>query len=339
MQFELRTQVIEPPRRTFSHLVERYGDRPASRYEEGTIDLQPTANFHYRPLWAPDKEIYDPAYSAFRLEDPYSFTDPRQFYYAPYVTSRSDMHEAFGSTLSYLEKRGLLDRLPEAWSTLLQDLVLPLRHYEAAAQMNSANGCRFGYGTTVTQCLSYAAFDRIGNAQILSRAGISFGGGTAEPLEVAKRAWLEDAALQPLRKLTEEMLVEKDWAVGFITLDLTDQLLYGMLYGTLDEAALMGGAGSYSLLAQHLSGWFADQRRWVDALYKAWVADPVNGTANAKLLGEVAERALAAAFEAVRPIAARADELVSAGSVDAVEASVAAVRSTLATTGAVMKEA
>ena len=39
MQIELRTQVIEPRRKTFQHLIDRYGDRPASRYEEGTVDL------------------------------------------------------------------------------------------------------------------------------------------------------------------------------------------------------------------------------------------------------------------------------------------------------------
>ena len=96
MQYELRTQVIEPPRKTFDHLVRRYGDRPASRYEEGTIDIQAKENFHYRPLWDPTHEIYDEAYSAFRLTDAYSFTDPRQFYYAPYVTSRAAMADAVG---------------------------------------------------------------------------------------------------------------------------------------------------------------------------------------------------------------------------------------------------
>ena len=210
MQFELRTQVIEPQRKTFQHLIDRYGDRPASRYEEGSIDIQAQTNFHYRPLWAPDKEIFDPDYSVLKLTDPYSFTDPRQFYYAPYVTSRSEMHEAFGSTLGYLEKRGMFDRLPESWSALFRDVVLPLRHYEAGAQMISANACRFGWGTTTTQCFGYAAFDRIGNAQILSRAGISFGGGTAESLALAKTTWLEDAAFQPLRKLVEETIVERE---------------------------------------------------------------------------------------------------------------------------------
>ena len=79
---------IEPERNTFTYLVERFGDRPASRYQEGSFDIQPTENFHYRPIWDPDHEIYDPDYTALKLTDPYSFTDPRQYYYAPYVASR-----------------------------------------------------------------------------------------------------------------------------------------------------------------------------------------------------------------------------------------------------------
>ncbi len=77
MQIELRTQVIEPQRKTFQHIIDRYGDRPSTRYEEGTIDLQSTVNFHYKPLWAPDKDIYSPDFSVLKLTDPYSFMDPR----------------------------------------------------------------------------------------------------------------------------------------------------------------------------------------------------------------------------------------------------------------------
>ena len=47
-------------RHTFSH-VARFlgGDKPASRYQEATIGLQPEVNFHYRPLWQPEFELYD----------------------------------------------------------------------------------------------------------------------------------------------------------------------------------------------------------------------------------------------------------------------------------------
>lgn len=322
MQIELRTQVIEPQRKTFQHIVERYGDRPASRYEEGTIDLQGVVNFHYKPLWAPDKEIYSPDFSKLKLTDPYSFMDPRQFYYAPYVTSRADLHEAFGATLGYLEKRGMFERLPQAWGSVIADVLLPLRHYEAAAQMISAHAARFGWGTSTTQCFTYAGFDRIGNAQILSRVGIAYGGGTAEPLHLAKTAWIEDPTWQPLRKHVELMLVEMDWGKGMVALDVTDRLVYELLYTHLDDAALSAGAGSYSLVAQHLSTWFADQRRWFDALYKAWVADPEYGAGNRDLIADVVASTLDTAGAALAPIAAATDGLIAAGTTDALAAAV-----------------
>lgn len=338
MQFELRTQVIEPQRKTFQNLVDRYGDRPASRYEEGTIDLQATANYHFRPLWGPELDIYSPDYSVLKLTDAYDYVDPRGYYYAPYVTSRADLHESFAATLGYLEKRGLFDRLPESWRTLFAELVLPIRHYEAAAQMVSSHAARFGWGTTVTQCAAYAAFDRVGNAQLLSRAGISFGGGTADSLARAKQLWLEDEALQPLRRLTEETLVERDWGLGMVRLDVTDQILYSLLYTHLDDAAITGGAGSYSLVSQHLSGWFTDQRRWLDALYKAWVADPDHGADNLATLQQTVGDALTAADAALRPVAAKADELVGAGCTEALAAAVAATRAHFADLGITTQE-
>jgi len=151
----------------------------------------------------------------------------------------------------------------------------------------SAHAARFGWGTSTTQCFTYASCDRIGNAQILSRVGIAYGGGTAEPLHLAKTAWLEDPAWQPLRKHVELMLVEMDWGKGMVALDVTDRLVYDLLYAHLDDPAIGAGARSYSPVAQHLSTWFADQRRWFDALYKAWVADPECGEANRALLAEI----------------------------------------------------
>ena len=333
MQYELRTQVIEPPRKTFTHLVERYGDRPASRYEEGSIGIQPKENFHYRPLWAPEHEIYGASFSALRLPDPYSFLDPRQFYYAPYVTSRAGMADAAAATLDYLEKRDLLARLPEAWNTLLAEVLVPLRHYESGAQMISSDITRFGQGTSITQCAAFAAFDRIGNAQLLSRVGIALGGGTAELLGEAKTAWLTSPALQGLRRYIEETLVERDWGVALVRLDVLDTLLFGVVASHLDDAAIGAGAGSYSLLVQHLAAWFAEQRRWVNALYAAWRSDPELGDANAAVLAQAASDALDAATEAMAPFAARVDELTGAGAAEAVAAAAATLRADLAPAG------
>ena len=288
--YQLRTLVIEPKRNTFDYLVERFGDRPATRYQEGSYNVQPVANFHYRPTWDADREIYDPNFTALKLTDPYAYKDPRQFYYTPYVADAANRWEAFAQTLKYVEDRRLLDKMPENWHSFLTGFVLPLRHYESGAQLISSNASRFAWGTTVSQPMAFASFDRIGNAQMLSLIGLAMAGGAADTLSEAKKNWLYSAKLQGLRKLVEELFAEPDWAVSLIALDLADVQLYPVLYTHTDERALVRGATAYSLFASHFNNWFANQRRWLTALLKAWSEDPQHGESNRKVLTGIVDR-------------------------------------------------
>lgn len=303
MGYELRTNAIEPRRNTFDGLVARFGDKPATRYQEGTYDIQPTEHFHFRPFWAPERQLYDPDYTVLKLTDPYNFSDPRQFYYNTYVSARADHYEAFGKTLKYIEDRSMFDRLPENWHSMMVQSIVPLRHYEAGAQLISINACRFAWGTTISQASAYAAFDRIGTSQLLSMIGLSIGGGGQEKLAEAKEHWMEDQYLQPLRRFIEEAIVEQDWASGMIALDLADAQLYPLLFEHLDERALFRGAGAYSLIAQHFSSWYANQQKWLMPLYKAWAQDPEHGEANREAMGSIIARWQPLAHEGVRTLA------------------------------------
>lgn len=307
MQYELRYQVIEQKRQSYQNVIDRFGDQPASRYLEATLDVEPRENFHYRPTWAQDRELYDERFSALRLTDPYAYTDPRQYYYTPYVTNRAALHDEFGKTLTYLEERELLARMPDAWRAILASVVVPLRHYESGAQLVSVTGARFAYGTSLEQCCTFAAFDRIGNAQMLSRVGIALAVGTADVLTTAKQEWLDSDHLQPLRRLTEETMIVEDWAEGLLAVDIIDSLIYPLLYTGLDDRALLEGAGAYSLFAQHLNTWFKDQRKWLDALITAWREDPENGEANQAHLARIDETWRPRAQEAVDALSAVID--------------------------------
>ena len=333
MQFELRTQVIEPKRKTFTNLVERYGDRPASRYEEGSIDIQCVENFHYKPLYDANRGHFDVDYTAFKLTDPYSFTDPRQFYYAPYVQSRAAMGEAFAKSVDYVESRGLMNKLPAGWDAVVGEMLIPLRHWEAGAELVHIEGSRWAWGTTIDQCCTFAAFDRIGNAQNLSRIGIVFGEGHAGALAAGKEKWMSDPALQGLRRLIEELLCEGDYGKALIAMDLTDRLLYSLMYTYLDEAALVGGAGSYSLLAQHFSSWFADQRRWVDQLIATWFADEQFGAANKEAANEVLARRWGQIVEAVSDLASAIDARINVGAAANVQSNAMALAAELTELG------
>jgi phenol/toluene 2-monooxygenase (NADH) P1/A1 len=313
VQYELRQQVIDPRRPTFTHLIRRYGERPATRYEEGSVGTQPTQNFHYRPLWDPTHEIYDEGFSALRLADPDAFVDPRQYYYTPYVSNRAAMHEAFGRNLAYVADRGLLTAMPQAWHNLMTRVVLPLRYYEAGAQLIAVAGARYAYGSTIEQCMSYSAFDRIGNAQLISRIAIAVGGNTDEALAPTKRAWQEYPELQGLRRLVEELLVEPDWAIAATALDLSDRLIYPLLTHHLDDTSLLAGAGAYSLVVQQLADWFADQRRWIEALLSAWIADPTHGPTNSAVLRAAVNRYLPQVETAVGDLARGIDVITDVG--------------------------
>jgi phenol hydroxylase P1 protein len=229
------------------------------------------------------------------------------------------MHESFGKTLDYVTDHGLLERTPANWRQLISEVIIPLRHYESGAQMLFSNACRFSYGATIAQCCSYEGFDRIGNAQLISRVGIALGEQTSEVLKAAKTLWIEAPSMQGLREVEEKLLVEQDWAVGVIGLDLVDDLLDTLVYRDLDEEAIMGGAGAYSLLAQHIGTWWTEHRKWLDPLYKAWIADEQYGEANKAAIAAAVNTWLPQALAAVTLVAKRADELAGTASLAAVE--------------------
>ncbi len=72
MQIDLRTVSITPLRQTYNHIAERQGaDKAASRYIEATMDVQANANFHYRPTWDPEHELFDATRTALKMQDWY----------------------------------------------------------------------------------------------------------------------------------------------------------------------------------------------------------------------------------------------------------------------------
>ena len=90
MQIDLRTVSITPLRQTYNHVADRLGgDKAASRYIEATMDVQANANFHYRPTWDPEHELFDATRTALKMKDWYALKDPRQLYYGSYTQARA----------------------------------------------------------------------------------------------------------------------------------------------------------------------------------------------------------------------------------------------------------
>lgn len=302
MQIDLRTVSITPLRHTFDHVAEQLGaDKPASRYQEGTLRVQADANFHYRPTWDPEHEIFDPSRTAVTMANWYTFKDPRQYYYGTYTIARARMQETAEADFDFVEQRGLADSYDASAKQLALDVMLPLRHVAWGANMNNSSICAYGYGTAITAPCIFQAMDQLGIAQYVTRLGLLLGG--PEVLDVAKAAWLDDPAWQGLRRLVEDTLVVKDWFELYVAQNFVlDGVLYPLVYDHFDTALTVQAGPTVSMLVRFQSDWFAETSKWVDATMKTAVAESPE---NAALIGGWVSAWRDRVTEALAPVAER----------------------------------
>lgn len=300
MQIDLKTQTIKPLRNTYVHVAKYVGDKkPATRYQEGTYGLQPDANFHYRPTWAPEFEIFDKKRTKIEMENWYSLKDPRQFYYGSYCSTRGRMQETAEGDFAFVESRGLTDSMPEAPKKMAIETYVPLRHVAWGANMNNTGICAYGWGTIVTAPAIFHAMDNLGIAQYLSRLGLALG--EVEALNTAKRLWMEDEKWQGMRRLTEDLLVIQDWFELYVAQNLAfDGILYPLVYEKIDRRIQLHAGPTVAMLTRFQSEWFAETSKWVNAVIKGVASE---SEANMSLVRDWTDRYKVRAIDAVTPLA------------------------------------
>lgn len=274
MSLEIKTSSLEPVRHTYANIARRFGEKPATRYQEATYDAQATTNFHYRPLWNPDKTLNDKNYTIIQMEDWYDLKDPRQFYYGAYVQNRARMQDTAEGNYKFFEKRDLVDNLNEEVLEAVTFGLLPLRHVEQTANLNFMYGSAYGYGTAISQACLYAGMDRLGMAQYLSRIGLLIDGNSSDSLQQAKDYWMNDEAWQGIRALCEHTLIIKDWFELFIAQSLViDTFIHVVHYQHLDNWLVENNGRDIAILTEFMQDCFKDITGWSNSVMKTVVAE------------------------------------------------------------------
>ncbi len=315
MTIEIKTATLEPVRNTFAHIERRFGDKPATRYQEATYDVQSEKFFHYRPLWQPEKELNDPSRTAILMADWYDFKDPRQFYYGTYVQSRSKMQEAAENNYAFFEKRNLASHLPDNLTEKLIRYLVPLRHLEHGANLNNMYASSYGYGTAITQACLYNGMDRLGIAQYLSRIGLILDGNSGDALAEAKLVWMNESIWQGIRAAAEKMTVTEDWFEVLVAQDVVlDSLMHDLIYNQFDQWLQDNGAQDIGMLTEFMQVWNKDTSRWVDATLKIAAAE---SDENKALLEKWISEWKGILLEALAPLA---DEMLGGDALSQAEA-------------------
>lgn len=270
MSLNISAKDIKPLRLNYSHIIRRIGDKkPASRYQEAVLDVQPTTNFHYPPSWEPDKQLFDVTRTKIVMEDWYSFTDPRQYYYTSYVSARAKQQEVMDKNFDVLEKHSMLKNVDTATLNAVRSLLIPLRHYEYGANMNNQDICDRGYGAAITSAASYQGFDHIGMAQYISRIALLLDDNEDTTLVAAKTQWMDNPEWQPLRKALEDSFVCDDWFEILVAQNLIlDAYIYPLAYEHFMGKVSAEGGTSLIMLTQFFNDWYKESCRWTDQLIK-----------------------------------------------------------------------
>lgn len=302
MSLEIKTNVIKPRRQTYDHIAKRLGaDKAATRYQEGTWDLQPTENFHYRPTWDPSRALYDKSLTAIKMEDWYTFNDPRQLYYGTYTMARHKMMEAEESHFKFIDKSNMMATMSAPWQQKVKEFLLPLRHFEWGANMNNCDFSDKAYGTAISQVGLFSAMDRLAMAQIISRVGLLLDDNSGESLDQAKVDWMESDLWQGVRRMVEDSFVVKDWFELLIAQNLCmDGVVFPLFYQYFEEVGNQNGGAPMSMLNEFMQDWGKDEKRWLDHLLKVTAAEsPENAALMSQWISTWTDRAI----EAFTPIA------------------------------------
>ena len=302
MQVDIKSLNIKPLRNTFDQVARFTGsDKSASRYLEATIGIQPEVNFHYKPIWAKNRNIYDKGNTVIVMQDWYKLLDPRQYYYGAWTIARSKQQEAAERNFTFVEKRNMLAEIPPELRAKIEHILLPLRHLEYAANLNNCYMSAYGYGVSVTQATMMCGMDRLGIAQFITRIGLMMDGNSRDALQTAKAAWQADPVWQPMRELVENMLVTEDWFELFVAQNVViDGLVYPLIYQSFGNLVSARGQTGIVMLTEFMTEWFDEHTRWVDHVIKVAAAESAE---NKTQLAHWVQKWQAQAVQALKPVA------------------------------------
>lgn len=301
MQLNIANVEIEPKRQTFGHLARRYGeDRPASRYDEAVYDAQATENFHYRPLFEPEFEIYDAKRTVIVMEDWYKLVDPRKFFYMTYVSARSKENSANQQSFDFVENNGLTNKMSDEMKQKVYKYLAPLRHYEYGANLNNLTIVSRGYGTALTSAALFYATDSLGMAQHVTKTVLAVSNNNTSVLEDAKNAWMNDSDWQGVRELMEHTMVLKDPIELLVAQNVAfDGMVIPLLVKEFSSYLAKSGDYTLQMMVDFIYTWQEETSKWLDSVLKDMAEE---SSENKEHLSRWAKEYIAKAKTALTPL-------------------------------------
>ena len=243
--------------------------------------------------------------SPFQVDDWEGFRDPHKLTYKDYVALQHDHETYLDLLIDTHEAAGSVTRLDPAWVATLRALFVPLRFPLHVLQMTGLYVGQMAPSAFITNAANFGAADEMRRVQRIAywtKVLANAHGDELATTDLARGAWEDDPAWQPLRRACEQLLVTHDWGEAFAARNLAVKAALDTLLNS--QLAALARRNSDEFLALLFTEFQVDSQRsqdWSSALvsyaleHRPELREVLNG-----LLGTWQPRAV----EAVEPLAA-----------------------------------
>lgn len=270
MSMDIASIEIKSKRQAYAQISKKFGvDRPASRYEEAVIGGQPSENFHYRPQWDVDNEIFDVRRTKIVMKDWEDFLDPRKFHYMSYVSARAKQNSTNMDNFEYIEKRTMISKLTQEDKKTIYKYLTPLRHYFYGANMNNLTLSSIAYGAPLGSASQFQAEDELGFAQHTTKMILDISENDISILNDGKDAWMNNPDWQGLRKAIEDSFIVKDYMELFVIQNVVfDGFIIPLMFSELSKSLSSSGELLVSMMSEFVLTVHEETNKWIDSVIK-----------------------------------------------------------------------
>lgn len=210
--------------------------------------------------------------SPFQVDDWEGFRDPYKLTYKDYVALQHDHETYLDLLIDTHEAAGSVTRLDPAWVATLRDLFVPLRFPLHVLQMTGLYVGQMAPSSFITNAAHFGAADEMRRVQRIAywtKVLANAHGDELATTELARGAWENDPAWQPLRRACEQLLVTHDWGEAFAARNLAVKPVLDALLNT--QFAALAKRNDDEFLALLFAEFGVDSRRsqdWSSALVR-----------------------------------------------------------------------
>jgi len=290
--------------------------RRASRYEDVTIDTQPSIRRHVDRGWPVSFDgvhgVWSDDSTRLRVKDWYAFRDPGQWWERTFYQIGAQSERQIEGAVRQATADGMFADFNGEWVEFLRANLQVPAFVQHGLWLAVASAGRDTLSDSLTHAvvMQAALKQRFAQSIVLYALDLEahFGG---FPIEMAQQRWLEHPAWQPARRYVERLRTTVDWGETIVAVNLCFEPLVGVL---LQRELGMRAAGANGDAITPVVGRVAQLEwqwihEWTASFAELVLGDDEHRAANRDCIAAWMADWLPLAFEASQALGGLADEM------------------------------